>query len=410
MYIPWPLKCLMTSGSINSMETTNPLFLWVPFLILFFHVFVKHKRDLRLKYVLIAFVFLSSNFYLSTYDDIVYNNVKLCNHLQFYSSDYISTCNELHETCLLSQFSILTISKLKVINNNRSFYCLILTLSGDISLNPGPVYNHHLPSLKEWHIFKMKGLHLLHLNANSLLPEINELRYIAKLSNTTVIGITESKLGNCILDSEIKIDNYQILHCDRNRKGGGVACYVRNDLSYTEKDFFPEKIENIFFENLLPKTKPISVRIIYRPPNQNNLLQTLNENFAKLDTLKKELYILSDFNKKLYQHQNHTGCKNNTLVSKAVSNDVKNYLQFCTMFGLSQIIKSPTRVTCSSTSLIDNILASLPDRIPQEGVNNNVGLSDTNSFIALGKLVELKLEVCTKKSNLVHLKVTSATK
>ena len=79
------------------------------------------------------------------------------------------------------------------------------------------------------------------------------------------------------------------------------------------------------------------------------------------------------------------------------------------MFGLKQI-KSPTHVTCSNTSLIDHILASLPDRISQEGVNNNVGLSDTNSFIVLGKLVELKLEVCTKKWNLVHLKVTSATK
>ena len=81
LHILEPLKCLMAYGSINIIETTNPLFLWIPFLILFFHVFVKHKRDLRLKYVLIAFVFLSSNFYLSTYDDIVYNNVKPCNRL-----------------------------------------------------------------------------------------------------------------------------------------------------------------------------------------------------------------------------------------------------------------------------------------------------------------------------------------
>ena len=84
LYILGPLKCLMTFESINSIETTNPLFLWVPFLILFFHVFVKYKHDLRLKYVLIAFVFLCSSFYLSTY--IVYNNVKLCSCLQFYSS------------------------------------------------------------------------------------------------------------------------------------------------------------------------------------------------------------------------------------------------------------------------------------------------------------------------------------
>ena len=100
LYILRPLKCLNTSGSIKSIETTNSMFLWVSFLILFFfHVFVKHKRDLWLKYILVAFVFLSSKFYLSTYDDIVYNSLKLCNRLQFYSLDYIRTCNVLHEAC-----------------------------------------------------------------------------------------------------------------------------------------------------------------------------------------------------------------------------------------------------------------------------------------------------------------------
>ena len=219
---------------------------------------------------------------------------------------------------------------------------MILILSGDISLNPGPVYNHHPPNLKEWDKFKIKGLHLLHLNINSLLPKIDKLRYMVNLSNAAVIGITQSKLDDCILDSEIQIDNYQVLRCDRNRKGGGVACCVRNDLSYIAKNFFPEGIENIFFEILLPKTKPINVGIIYWPPNQNNFLQTLNENFAKIDTLKKELCIHGDFNINLYQNQNHTGCKNNNLVSATASNDVKSYLQFCTMFALTQIIKSPT--------------------------------------------------------------------
>ena len=117
---------------------------------------------------------------------------------------------------------------------------MILILSGDISLNPGSVYNHHLSNLKESDI--IKGLYLFHLNPNSLLPKTDELRYIAKPSNAAVIGITESKLNNYILDSEIQIDNYQILCCDRDRKGGGVACYVRNDLSYIKKDFFPKEI------------------------------------------------------------------------------------------------------------------------------------------------------------------------
>ena len=99
------LKCLMTSGSIKSKETTNSLFLRISFLILFFLVFVKHKSDSRLKYVLAASVSLSSIFYLPVNDNIVYNNIKLCNRLELYSPDSMSTCNELHETCLLSQFS-----------------------------------------------------------------------------------------------------------------------------------------------------------------------------------------------------------------------------------------------------------------------------------------------------------------
>ena len=92
----------------------------------------------------------------------------------------------------------------------------------DISLNPGPVCNHHPPNLREWDRFERKGLHLLHLDINSLLPKVDELRNIAQLSNAGVMEITESKLDNCILDSEIQIDNYQILVSVRNRKGEGL--------------------------------------------------------------------------------------------------------------------------------------------------------------------------------------------
>ena len=108
-------------------------------------------------------------------------------------------------------------------------------------------------------------------------------------SNAAYIGITESKLDNYILDSKIQIDNYHILCCARNRSEGGAACYVRNDLSYTEKDLFPEEIENTFFDILFPKTKPITVGIIYQSPKKNNFLQNLNKNFAKSDTLKKRI-------------------------------------------------------------------------------------------------------------------------
>ena len=80
------------------------------------------------------------------------------------------------------------------------------------------------------------GLHIIHLIGNNLLPKIDELRNIAKLSNATVIDINESKLDDSILSFKTYNGNYNTLHCDRNRHGG-VVCYIRSDLSYHVKSF-----------------------------------------------------------------------------------------------------------------------------------------------------------------------------
>ena len=88
------------------------------------------------------------------------------------------------------------------------------------------------------------------------------------------IGISESKLDESVLEPEIQIDDYEILRCDRNSHGGGVACYVRNDLIYNILFVFPREIENVFFEILLPSSKPITVEKIYLPPNQSNFWST----------------------------------------------------------------------------------------------------------------------------------------
>ena len=45
------------------------------------------------------------------------------------------------------------------------------------------------------------------------------------------------------------------------------------------------------------------------------------------------------------------------------------------MFGLKQLIEFPTRVTCSSSTIIDHILATFSNRVSQQGVID-VELSD----------------------------------
>ena len=111
-----------------------------------------------------------------------------------------------------------------------------------------------------------------------------------------IIGISESKLHESVLEPKIQIDNYKILQCDRNRHGGGVACYIRNDLSYNILSVFPGEIKSVFFEILLPNSKPITVGTIYSPLNQSNFLEVPNENMNKIDSISNEIYIFGDFN------------------------------------------------------------------------------------------------------------------
>ena len=56
-----------------------------------------------------------------------------------------------------------------------------------------------------WNIFQKRGMHFIHLNINSILPKIDEIRYIVKLTNATVIGLSETKLGNTVLSRELEI-------------------------------------------------------------------------------------------------------------------------------------------------------------------------------------------------------------
>ena len=119
-------------------------------------------------------------------------------------------------------------------------------------------------------VFNKRGLHLIHLNINSILSKIDELRVIAKKSRASVIGITESKLDKTVPDEEINIDGYELVRSDRNRDGGGIVCYIWNDISFNVRGDFSSEIENIFLDMLLPKTKPILIGILYRPRDQSD--------------------------------------------------------------------------------------------------------------------------------------------
>ena len=125
---------------------------------------------------------------------------------------------------------------------------------------------------------------------------MSEIRFIAEQSRAAVISITETWLDDSITDEEVSINDYCIIRKDRNRNGGGVCTYIRNDLaSNIRTDISDHTDEFLWIELLLPKTKPIIVGTCYRPPNQSNFTDRFEESLFNLRS-DSETIILGDFN------------------------------------------------------------------------------------------------------------------
>jgi exonuclease III len=96
---------------------------------------------------------------------------------------------------------------------------------------------------------KLKGLKLGSLNINSLLKNIEHIRYILSQYSFHIFAIHESKIDSLVNDSEISIPGYKLVRSDRNRNGGGVVIYVQQHLSIlVRNDLVPNNLEMICIE------------------------------------------------------------------------------------------------------------------------------------------------------------------
>ena len=272
------------------------------------------------------------------------------------------------------------------------FYQFLILLSGDISLNPGP--NQDLHDIEDkFEPFRKRGLHFLHINVNSLLSKIDELRGIVGPYKTCNIRVTESKLDGSVTNQEVNISGYSILRNDRNRNGGGVACYIRSDLCFNSRNIFSNSIEHIFFDLLIPKMKPIFIGIFYRPPNANIFLESFINDLKQIDFKKSEAYFLGDFNINLLLNDKFVLKENQSVTFRNFNAPfVSKYKELCQTFSLKEIIQEPTRVTSTTSSPLDHILTNAGWKILQKGVID-VGLSDHQLIYCRRKILRTKFNM-----------------
>ena len=139
---------------------------------MFYYIFLKHNHELRIK--IFQFVILISVLNVMKYfnHSEVYDGMKTSGQLHFFTYESINTCDTVETSCLHSDLVFFSISKLQYRNSN-SYFNLLLLLSGDISLNPGPPHNNQLKPQSEWSVFNSRGLHFIDFNVNSVLTKID---------------------------------------------------------------------------------------------------------------------------------------------------------------------------------------------------------------------------------------------
>ena len=76
------------------------------------------------------------------------------------------------------------------------------------------------------------------------------------------------------MNEEVNSNGYSIIGNDKNRNGGGVTCYIRNDLCFNIKNSFSNSTKHVFFKIFIRKVKLSAIGIFYRPPNTNCFLNT----------------------------------------------------------------------------------------------------------------------------------------
>ena len=68
---------------------------------------------------------------------------------------------------------------------------------------------------------------------------------------------------------------------------------------------------------------------------------------------------------------------------------VNKYKEFCQTFSLTEIIKEPTRITCSTSTLLDHIPTNSSEKVTQKGVID-VGISDHQLIYCTRKIKRIK--------------------
>ena len=177
--------------------------------------------------------------------------------------------------------------------------------------------------------------------------------------------ISESKLDNRQPDNLILLPNFnEPIRKDRDRHGGGCVMYVAQHLTYNHRtDLELPDYEHIWVDIKL-KDKLFAVNTFYRPPVNTHEEKSRFLDFSEQLLLKLNTH--SSTNKIIACDLNFGNifCKYPILEPKPLDDTAPDLYA---SYGMTQVIDIPTRITETTTSLIDLFFTNKPEEIVVQG-------------------------------------------
>ena len=168
----------------------------------------------------------------------------------------------------------------------------------------------------------------------------------------SLIGISETWLNENNVDLYDLNGYVKIKGCRKERRGGGVSLYIRDEISFATRNdlgYFDSEMESIFMEidkDIFRTNSNIVIGLIYRMPDSS--VDVFNERISDiLNTAYKEhkiFYCIGDLNIDFFKYDVHKP-------TSAILDTIYAYNVF-------PLITKPTRVTETTATLIDHILTN----------------------------------------------------
>ena len=194
------------------------------------------------------------------------------------------------------------------------------------------------------------------MNVQSLLCRKCDIELLLKDNDIDVLCLTETWLSSNIPDTFVDVQGYKIYRCDKGR-GGGVCIYVKDCLTVNLCNLRVtplDGIEDVWISVQNRKLPSVIIGCIYRHPHaSNNTFDYILECLRTVSLKNKAVYILGDLN-------------DNLMVHNAKLRNIINVTKF------SQLIDKPTRITPTSSTLLDILITNREESVFNVEVNPSI--------------------------------------